>query len=1034
MVADYTISLEITGKDDVSPAFNSAHKAMVNLGSSAPGALGSVVSGLQRIAEFAVGGLIVGGIQKIGGALMELGGQALDSYAKHERLGMALESLVAKEIAAASGTMKMVAAGQIHTQLTEKQRAEIDKLNESLPKMNAQLAVNKERLAEAITKGKESSAEIELRRQNIAALEGKIADANSRVATLSATEGKLITVMKQVTTGQISVGEAMKQAGPQAKELLDWIQKLAIESPFTQEGVAAALRMAMAYGFTSKEAKRLTQATIDFASGSGASESAMATIALALGQIKAKGKLAGQEVLQLVNAGLSVDAILAKAFGKSTAEIVDMREKGLIPADKAIEAITKSLEQDFGGAAKRQSQTFSGLISSLSDIKEVGLREFFTGTFQAIQPYIAQFTDKLSSPEFMDKLREIGNIVGTNIAGAIKTVAGLVAAFQKGGAGGLATALGIPPEVQNTITNIIGTIERLFAATSKGGAGGLLEALNLPPGIVGAINNVLWSVILLGDWIQTNLPIAQAAFQTAWKVIGDVVMTVVDIFKADVLPAFQEAFQSITGAMAEMGINWGDVWGAIGTALKVVAVIIGALLLFLVSLIVGFAKGWAAAVKSITKTIKEMTVNFKGMVEGIAKLFAGFMEVVKGIFSGDLPRVFRGVKLEIEGLVQFAGSMFKQMATVIGGFLDAIVGFVSQFVTGVIKFFQNLYDRLVGGSIVPEMMAAIQKVITDILNAVRDFIQSILNAIAGIFRSVFASLVEIVSSALAAVQNAVTAGLNAIRSLFETGFANLVSIVSAAWTAILNGIATAWQAITDAINWAIQAIPMAVAQAIQGLVAIGASIVTTIAQGITDAWNAAAGVVQNLYGLLMGLIGDVWKGDLPGTLVAFGSTILSAISDGFTAAWNAVGGFVEVIWGLIAGLPDALAGAWSAVVGMGGAFVDALIQGVADNWQTFIDTIWQWIQDWLVPGSIPKVLQKQVAGLRATGGMMADLMAQGFSARVGGLGLGMQFGSSMASTANTNYYHNSNLYVTTVSPVENIVADFGMLDVLAGVV
>ena len=170
--------------------------------------------------------------------------------------------------------------------------------------------------------------------------------------------------------------------------------------------------MAMAYGFNTDEAKRLTTAMTDFAAGSGASSYAMDKIALALGQIRARGTLAGQEINQLTEAGIPVREILAKSFGVTTAELVAMQEKGLIPADKAIEAIVSSLENDFGGAAARQATTFSGLISSLNDIKSVGLRTFFEGTFQAIQPLVENFVGKFSDPAFMNNLREMGQGIG----------------------------------------------------------------------------------------------------------------------------------------------------------------------------------------------------------------------------------------------------------------------------------------------------------------------------------------------------------------------------------------------------------------------------------------------------------------------------------------------------------------------------------------------------------------------------------------------------------------------------------------------
>lgn len=50
-----------------------------------------------------------------------------------------------------------------------------------------------------------------------------------------------------------SMAEALRMSSTRAQELVGWTQRLAIESPFTQQGVADAFRTAMAYGFTTKE-------------------------------------------------------------------------------------------------------------------------------------------------------------------------------------------------------------------------------------------------------------------------------------------------------------------------------------------------------------------------------------------------------------------------------------------------------------------------------------------------------------------------------------------------------------------------------------------------------------------------------------------------------------------------------------------------------------------------------------------------------------------------------------------------------------
>lgn len=224
-----------------------------------------------------------------------------------------------------------------------------------------------------------------------------------------------------LNTGQAqNMSAALAMSGEKAEGLVRWIQELAVKSPFSQEGVSAAFRQAMAYGFASDEAQRLTQALIDFAAGSGAGEGAMNQIALALGQIQAKGKLSGQEILQLVNAGIPVQQILAKAFGKSTAEIAKMTEQGLIPANAAIEAIVQSLEQDFSGAAARQAESVSGLLTSLSDLKDINLTAFFGGFFEEVQPYLAEFVDALSDPAMQKNLADLGKSAGELVGSLVE--------------------------------------------------------------------------------------------------------------------------------------------------------------------------------------------------------------------------------------------------------------------------------------------------------------------------------------------------------------------------------------------------------------------------------------------------------------------------------------------------------------------------------------------------------------------------------------------------------------------------------------
>lgn len=221
-----------------------------------------------------------------------------------------------------------------------------------------------------------------------------------------------LTARELINSGQAgSMGEAMQQASGRSQELLGWIEELAVKSPFTSEDIASTFKMAQAYGFTSAEAQRLTQTLTDFTAGAGLSADVGNHIALALGQIQAKGKVSAQELNQLRETGLNVNAVL-EGMGFNLSDV----EKGLVRADGFIAAVVQTLERDFEGAAARQTESWQGLISTLEDTKKIALREFFQGTFDAIQPLVADFVGVLSSEEFKTSLRESGEALGELVA------------------------------------------------------------------------------------------------------------------------------------------------------------------------------------------------------------------------------------------------------------------------------------------------------------------------------------------------------------------------------------------------------------------------------------------------------------------------------------------------------------------------------------------------------------------------------------------------------------------------------------------
>lgn len=287
----------------------------------------------------------------------------------------------------------------------------------------------------------------------------------------------------------LAMTTAIKMARGEAQQLLGWMQRLAVASPFSSESVAQAFRLAQSYGFVSDSAdkaaitaKRVTQAIIDFSAGSGQSSEAMSRIALALGQIQAKGKLSGEELLQLTEAGLDARQILSRAFKVPTEELVRMQERGLIPAGKAIKALVEGMEKDFGGAAARQGGTLAGLMESFSDLQQITQRKLFGPFFEVAKDELTKLVNYLQSNDFTvlidDMSVQIGNIA-KETATAFNTIGPYFEGFKS-------TVVGTGRIIQDTL----GGISR--AAASLPGAGdlgsGLLDkAAPLALGVVAAM-------------------------------------------------------------------------------------------------------------------------------------------------------------------------------------------------------------------------------------------------------------------------------------------------------------------------------------------------------------------------------------------------------------------------------------------------------------------------------------------------------------------------------------------------------------------
>ena len=152
----------------------------------------------------------------------------------------------------------------------------------------------------------------------------------------------------------------------QAKALLQQLSDFAAATPFEFPEIATAGKQLLAFGVAADQIKGTLTTLGDIASGVSVPIGQLTNV---FGQVKAAGKLMGQDLLQFTSAGIPIIEALATTMGKSSSEIKGMVEKGKVgfpEVQRALESLT-SEGGKFHGMMAKQSTSLGGLWSTLSD-------------------------------------------------------------------------------------------------------------------------------------------------------------------------------------------------------------------------------------------------------------------------------------------------------------------------------------------------------------------------------------------------------------------------------------------------------------------------------------------------------------------------------------------------------------------------------------------------------------------------------------------------------------------------------------------
>lgn len=168
------------------------------------------------------------------------------------------------------------------------------------------------------------------------------------------------------------------RSSAQAKQTLKELEEFSLKTPFTSEETQQAARILLAYGFSAEQLIPTITRLGDVTSGT---QIPLQQIALVFGQVKAAGKLMGQDLLQLVNAGFNPLQEMSERTGVSVAELRKQMADGKITFDMVQESFIAATAAGgrFEDLTKKFGETFLGRVSTLRDNTQVLVRTLGQG-------------------------------------------------------------------------------------------------------------------------------------------------------------------------------------------------------------------------------------------------------------------------------------------------------------------------------------------------------------------------------------------------------------------------------------------------------------------------------------------------------------------------------------------------------------------------------------------------------------------------------------------------------------------------------
>jgi len=329
------------------------------------------------------------------------------------------------------------------------------------------------------------------------------------------------------------------------ENLVNQIREYGKATVYDRGGLVESQKTMMAFGLDAEFAFGKLKNIGDIALGDSQK---MQSLALAFSQATSSGKLMGQDLMQMINAGFNPLEVISQKTGKSMAQLKDEMSKGQISADMLAQSLEWATEEGgrFYKGAETAAETTAGKIAKMKDSIDEMKVSLFEATGGATA-YIAEIGNMLTP---LSALSPVFMWVGTSISFCKKNWGSFVNNVKKGTVTVHTRILSIIPS-----SILVGLSFGVMAVAAKKACRSIgVAIMNIP--IVGwiaaaiaaiiAVVKLLWDKcegfrrLVFGVWESLK-----AIFNNVWLVVSTVFKMIWTLVIKPQLTAFKSLFMGI---------------------------------------------------------------------------------------------------------------------------------------------------------------------------------------------------------------------------------------------------------------------------------------------------------------------------------------------------------------------------------------------------------------------------------------------------------------------------------------------------------